>query len=57
MAYSRNEDGPDERVRHAGHVKKSKKIIGKNKFPAADRYCMLIKLKQKKNKYYLISEN
>ena len=37
MASSSNEDGPDVRVRPAGHVKKCEKIIGKQQqFPAAD---------------------
>ena len=39
MASSRNEDGPDVRVRHEGHVKNCDKIIGKQQqFPAADLF-------------------
>ena len=42
MASSRNEDAPDVRVKHAGHVKKCEKIIEKQQqFPAADIFSFL----------------
>ena len=42
MASSRNEDAPDVRVKHAGHVKKCAKIIEKQQqFPAADIFSFL----------------
>ena len=45
MAASSNEDGPDVRVRHEGHVKNCDKIIGKQQqFPAADLFFFPFKI-------------